>query len=393
MIRYGGKDTIRGMNIIICGGHLTPALAVIEELKNPSAISHKPLAILFIGRKHSMEGDSAVSQEYKIITRMGIPFISLAAGRLQRKFTRYTIPSLLKIPVGFFQALWWVGKFKPDIILSFGGYLAVPVVIAGWLWQVPTVSHEQTTVSGLANKIIAYFAQKICVSWPQSADHFPKKKVVLTGNPIRREIFKINKNSPYPIPDTLYPVIYITGGSLGSHVINETVVKCLPELLEKYIVIHQCGDSEKYNDYEKLKSASRRIKAELQEKYKFTQYVGPEDIGWVFNKADLVIGRAGANTVTELAALGKPAILIPIPWVGNSEQLKNAEVLANIGAAVILPQDKLNGEELKKQIDSMFDDFKNYRKNAKEATKLVNLSAASKIVKVINEVCKTSRKN
>lgn len=357
---------------------MTPAVAVIEELRKESEI-------LFIGRKYPLEGDSAISPEYKIITQMGIPFVSLTTGRLQRKLTLHTIPSLLKIPIGFFQALWQVGKFKPDIILSFGGYLAVPVVLAGWLWHVPVVTHEQTVVSGLANRIISFFAQKICVSWPDSVDHFPREKVVLTGNPIRQEIFQKNQNSKIKIPNGR-PAIYITGGSLGSHAINEVVADCLRQLLEKYVVIHQCGDSEKYDDYGKLKSASRRIKTNLQGRYILTKYVGPDDIGWVLDKADLVVGRSGANTVTELAALGKPAIFIPLPWAGDGEQEKNAQLLVNVGTATVLPQEKLSGPELIRQIDQMIGNLAAIKKNSEAAAKLIDLSAAKNVLEVINEI-------
>lgn len=371
------------MRIIITGGHLTPALAVIEELQKGFG---KDLQILFIGRKYPLEGDPAISWEYQVITQRGIPFVSLTAGRLQRKFTRYTIPSLLKAPLGFLQALGWLIKFKPDAILSFGGYIALPVVLAGWLSRVPVVTHEQTPVSGLANKIIARFSQKICLSWPQSVKLFPKEKVVLTGNPVRKEIFKVQKSSQFPVPSSQFPLIYITGGSLGSHVINEAVSEILPQLLEKYDLIHQCGDSQKYQDYEKLKIKSAKLKVDLQKRYFLTRFVGPADIGWVLDRADLVVGRAGANTVCEIAALGKPAIFIPIPWSEGREQIKNAQILVDLGMAVILPQEKLNGENLYQIITQMMANLKEYKDNAPRVQKLVNLGAAEKIVEVINEM-------
>lgn len=347
-----------------------------------------------------MEGESTVSAEYKIISRMGIPFVSLTAGRLQRKFTRYTISSLFKIPIGFFQALWWVGKFRSDVILSFGGYVALPVVLAGWLWRVPVITHEQTVISGLANKIIAFFAQKICVSWPDSLDRFPKDKVVLIGNPIRKEIFaKVqSSSSSWRIKvQSDNPVVYITGGNLGSHWINEAVFECLSRLLEKYTVIHQCGDSEKYQDYGKLKAQSETLRLhsgyKLQERYFLTKYVEPEDIGWVLDKADLVVSRSGANTVTELAALGKPALLIPIPWVHANEQYKNAQLLADIGTAEILPQEKLSGEELERQIGKMVQNLKSYQEKSEQAKKLVNLKAAEKIAGIVYEIYTQKREN
>lgn len=373
------------MKVIITGGHLTPALAVIGELKKSS----KDLDILFIGRKHPLEGDLSVSPEYKIITRMGIPFVSLTTGRLQRRFTRYTLFSLLKIPIGFLQSLWWVGKFQPDVILSFGGYVAVPVVVAGWLFRVPIITHEQTATSGLANKIISFFAKKICASWPDSAGHFPKDKVVLTGNPVRKEIFEINQNSQLtPLAgghNSQLPAIYITGGSLGSHVINEAVGEILPQLLEKYVIIHQCGDSQKFRDFDRFKTQNSKLKTEVQKRYFLTKYVESQDIGWVLNEADLVVSRAGANTVTELAALGKVAILIPLPWAGVGEQEKNAQILVDCGAAVVLPQENLSPQILFETIQTVMGNITDYKKHASYAQKLVDLSAAQKIAKITYE--------
>lgn len=140
--------------IVITGGHLTPALAVMEKLREQG------WQIVFFGRQHALEGDSSVSVEYQTITKLGISFISLTAGRLQRSFTRYTVFSFLKIPIGFIQSFYYLIKFKPTVILSFGGYVALPVALAGWMLKIPIVTHEQSVVPGLANKIIFKFAKK-----------------------------------------------------------------------------------------------------------------------------------------------------------------------------------------------------------------------------------------
>ncbi|TSC54300.1 MAG: UDP-N-acetylglucosamine--N-acetylmuramyl-(pentapeptide) pyrophosphoryl-undecaprenol N-acetylglucosamine transferase [Microgenomates group bacterium LiPW_16] len=197
--------------IVITGGHLTPALAAIAELKKEG------WEILFIGRKHALEGDPSLSVEYRVIKELGISFVPLTAGRFQRSFTRYTILSLLKVPLGFIQSLYWVARFKPNLILSFGGYLALPVALSGWILGIPILTHEQSVIPGLATKIIARFARRVCVSWPQTTEHFPKEKVVLTGNPIREEVLKKYQVSSikYQVSNEDLPLIYITGGSLG----------------------------------------------------------------------------------------------------------------------------------------------------------------------------------
>ena len=230
--------------IVITGGHLTPAQAVIEELKKEGNWE-----IYYFGRRFSFEGESSPSVESLVIPKMGVKFISLPAGRLQRKFSRYTFISLLRIPVGFFIALSWLVKIRPAVILSFGGYVSVPAVLAGWLLRIPVLTHEQTVVSGFANRIDGFFAKKILVSFPESLKDFPSGKVVLTGNPIRKEVF----NCPClagrqelsivncQLSDEPLPLIYITGGSQGSQIINRAVVEVLPNLLEKYRIVHQCG--------------------------------------------------------------------------------------------------------------------------------------------------------
>ena len=367
--------------IVITGGHLAPALAVISELQKRGGWE-----IYYLSRKYAMEGTKVPAAESKVIPQMGVEYIDFNPGRLQRRFTRYTIPSLLRVPLGFAQALIIILKIKPDVICSFGGYVSVPVVLAGWLLRVPILTHEQTIVFGLASKINALFATKIAVSFPESLKHFPKNKVVLTGNPIREEIFKIKKSPQFPISirqlADQFPIIYITGGSQGAHVINLAVLEILPQLLENYTVIHQCGDL----DFEFISHQSSTINHQLREHYFLASYVGSEEIGWVLNKASLIISRAGANTICEIASLGKPAIFIPIPWSYQDEQTKNAQVLVEVGMAEILPQDQLTGERLLGMIVQMTTDLDKYQKNEAKAKALVKLDAAQKLVDEIENL-------
>lgn len=363
--------------IVITGGHLAPALAVIEELKN-----NKDWEIFYLGRKYSFEGEKVSSVESKIIPSLGVKFIPITTGRLQRRFSRYTIPSLLKIPIGFFQSFCYLLKIRPKAICSFGGYISVPVVFAGWILRIPILTHEQTTVFGLASKINSIFATKIAVSFPESLKYFPKNKVVLTGNPIRGEIFKVER-AKWEV-ESGKPITYVTGGNQGAKIINRAVLEILPKLLEKYTVIHQCGDL----DYKDLKFEIENLKLEQRENYILIPYVGPEDIGWVLNNADLIISRAGANIVSELAALGKPALFIPIPWSYADEQTKNAQMLVEAGTGEILPQDELSGETLLTKIETMMTNLEKYKKNASRAKALVRLDATQKIIQGINELIK-----
>jgi UDP-N-acetylglucosamine--N-acetylmuramyl-(pentapeptide) pyrophosphoryl-undecaprenol N-acetylglucosamine transferase len=357
------------MKVVITGGHLTPALASIEELKK-----HSGVEVIFIGRKTTFEGDKTPSAESVIIPQMGIKFYSLTTGRLQRKFTRHTLPSLLKIPYGFAQAIGILREVRPDVVLSFGGYLAVPVVAAASLIDVPVISHEQTVESGLANRIISRLANKIAVSWEESLKHFPAKKVILTGNPVREDLFKIRRAK------VTRKVIYITGGNQGSHVINESVLAILPDLLKKYEVIHQTGSSELYKDFEAAKAKYLTLPKNLQRYYRCAKWFNSQELKEILSRTTLLIGRSGANTVCEVAVVGIPAIFVPIPWANRDEQTKNARVLEEIGAAAILPQKELTPKRLLGAIDLVMDRIEEYRKQAHHAKKLVPKDAAKKLV-------------
>jgi len=365
--------------IVITGGHLAPAMAVISELKKEGGWQ-----IYYFGRKYSLEGKTVLSVESKIVPSLGIKFIPITTGRLQRQFTRYTILSLAKIPVGFLQSLYHLLKIKPQVICSFGGYVSVPVVIVGFILRIPILTHEQTLVFGLASKINSFFASKIAVSFPESLKYFPKNKVVLTGNPIREEIFSV-QHSAFSVQSGL-PIIYVTGGNQGARIINRAVLEILPKLLEKYVVIHQCGDL----DYEFINHKSSTINHQLRKRYFLIPFIGPAEIGWVLNQAGLVVSRAGANIVSELAALGKPVLFIPIPWSYQDEQTKNAKVLVFAGTAEILPQEKLTGKTLLLAISEMMRDLSKYQKNAPKAKKLVRLAACQKIVKELNAFTKST---
>ncbi|MGI6775881.1 MAG: UDP-N-acetylglucosamine--N-acetylmuramyl-(pentapeptide) pyrophosphoryl-undecaprenol N-acetylglucosamine transferase [Patescibacteria group bacterium] len=348
--------------IIFTGTHFTPALAVIEEIKKK-----EPWEIYYLGRKYTLEGEKIPSPESQILPKMGVKFIPIPAGRLQRRFTRWTIPSLLRVPFGLFKALKVILEIKPKVIVSFGGYVGVPVVIAGFLRRVPILIHEQTATVGLANKISARFAQKIAISFPESKTFFPEGKVVFTGNPLRPEIFKSGKPL-FPLNEKK-KTIYITGGSQGASIINETVERCLLDLVIQYNVVHQCGAK----DYPHFKEKKAKD-------YFPVDYVDNNSIGWVFEKADLVVSRGGANTILELAALGKPAIIIPIPWATHNEQLKNAEFLAKSGVAEILPQEKLNPQNLKDLIEKMMANLSSYQKAGEKLKKTIPRNGAQKIV-------------
>jgi UDP-N-acetylglucosamine--N-acetylmuramyl-(pentapeptide) pyrophosphoryl-undecaprenol N-acetylglucosamine transferase len=365
--------------IVITGGHLTPALAVIDELQKEDSWE-----IHFIGRKYASEWEKTPSKEAEIIADRGIWFHPLAAGRFPRHFNRYTAKSFFKVPLGFFQALYLLLKIRPKVILSFGLYLSVPVVFAGWVLRIPSLTHEQTAVKGLANKVNAVFVNKVVVSWPQTVSLYPPKKVVLTGNPVRQEIFKVNPKIFQTLKyDPKLPLVFITGGNQGSHVINKAVKEVLPKLVKLTNVFHQCGHLKSMGDFENLETAREKLPSNLKKRYHVRKYVPLEEMGTFLGKADLVVSRAGANTVTEIAALGKMALLIPLPWNYADEQTKNAQLLVESGIAEILPQSELSGRTLYENIESMIENQNQYGQNSSQAKKMVNRRAAEKIAREV----------
>lgn len=367
--------------IVITGGHLTPALAVIEEL-----MRRGNWEIFFFGRRYASEEEKTPSMEFEIITEKGLWFIPIDAGRVQRKFTLRTVPSLIKIPLGFFQSLWHLGKIRPRVILSFGGYLSVPVILAGWFLRIPAVTHEQASVRGLANKVNSLFVRKTAVSWPQTVGQFPKNKTVLTGNPIRQAILQIDEEiwRVLKFPKQL-PLIFVTGGNQGSHLINRTVEEILPELIAKANIFHQSGHLQARGDFERLEERRGELSEKFQGRYHVKKYLNNEEMGTLLNRADLIIGRAGANILTEVAALGKPTLFIPFPWLHQDEQTKNAQILAAVGLAEILPQEKLSSHALLQLVEKMLANLNQYRKNALKGKKLVKLDAAERIVDLVEE--------
>lgn len=376
------------MKIAMIGGHLSPALSVIEHLP-------KETKMLFIGRKHPFEGDKTLSLEYKTIHSLGIAFAEITAGRLQRKFTRYTIISFLKFPIGIIQSFLILRKFKPDVVVGFGGYVSLSVALAAYAMRIPVVIHEQTLDAGLTNKIISVFAKKICISWDSSRKFFPREKTVLTGNPIRKFEVRSSPASPrgekFKIGiDKALPTIYVTGGSSGSHFINMLIEGCIEGLLGKFNVIHQTGDS-KHNDYDRLKIFWNKLSPNLRDRYILEKFIDPPQVGSILKNCNLVICRAGMNTITELLYFKKQAILIPLPFSQNNEQLKNAKFLERHGLGEVVLQNEIDSEKLYNKVVLMFENMRKYKLNKSIGEDLQGQDTVRKIIEVIEYVARQKK--
>ena len=364
------------MKILITGGHLAPALAIIEELKK----TRPKIEIIFVGRKYALDSEKTISLEYKEITKRKILFIPLQAGRLTRVLSIKSLRSMLRIPLGFLRAFFVVNEYRPNFILSFGSYLSVPLVFWGWFFRIPIFTHEQTLKPGLANRITGFFSKKIFVAFEETKKYFSPKKTVVTGNPVRTAVFEIKKKSFEIKKDR--PVVYITGGSLGSHSVNEHVKKIIVKLLDSYIVIHQTGETKEYRDYENLLEIKNKMPKELADRYFLAKHFLEDEIGYVYSKCDLVVGRAGANTFFELIKLKKPAVFIPLPWASGKEQLFHAEVFAKAGVGEIFHQIEAS-EKLLRIINTMMENLESYKNNFKSLSYLYKTNAAKFIVEQI----------
>jgi len=361
---------------------LAPALSVLEALP-------KNAEVLFIGRKYALEGDNALSLEYRTITSMRVSFVGLNTGRLQRKLTKYTVLSLLKLPFGMIKAFLLLCSFKPDVVVGFGGYVSIPVVICACILRIPSVIHEQTMEIGLANRILSIFASKICISWESSRKFFPPNKVVLTGNPMRKFSLIETKFSLF---NNKRPAIYITGGSSGSHVINLLIEEVLAELLTKYNIVHQAGEAQEFHDFERLKQLKKSLPTSLRENYILQKLIEPSEIGDLLNSTSLVVSRAGIGTITELIHFEKPAVLIPLPFSQKNEQYKNAKFLEKVGLAIVLAQRNLTGKKLLKTIDEAFSKIDKFKIDKEKCGVMCRRNASQNIISVINYVSKNRKK-
>lgn len=363
------------MRLLITGGHLTPALALIEEIQKRD--KKKNIEFLFVGKKYALDSEKTYSLEYKEITRRNIPFKYFAGGRFTRIVSLKSLRNFFRTPYGFLNALRIVIEYRPQLIFSFGGYIALPITFWAWIFRIPIYTHEQTISPGLANKIIGFFAKKIYISFEETRLFFPQYKTVLVGNPVRSTVFSIIKK-PFFI-DESQKVIYITGGSLGSHSINEHIGRILEELLKSYIVIHQVGDTKEFDNVQMMQQIVSKFPKQLQKRYYMKNHFFEDELGYVYSVSDLVVSRAGANTFFELVGLKKPALFIPLPWSANSEQQKHAEIFEKAHTGEIFIQSE-KSTELLHRIHHVMNNLKSYTHGFAKLSHLYKKNAASVIV-------------
>lgn len=325
-------------------GHVTPNIALMPFLKEAG------YDIQYIGSHDGIER--------KLIEEMGIPYHGISSGKLRRYFDPKNFSDPFKVVKGYAEASRLLKKLKPDIVFSKGGFVTVPVVLAAKRRGIPAIIHESDMTPGLANKICIPCATKVCCNFPETLSHLPEGKAVLTGSPIRQELFAGSKEEGLAICGFTAdkPVLLIIGGSLGSVVINNAVRSCLDDLLKQFQIIHICGQN--------------HLAPELEGKegYKQFEYV-KEDLTHLFAATDMMISRAGANAICELLALQKPNILIPLSAAASrGDQILNAASFEKQGYSYVLQEEELTGDALLKTVQYVYDERETYRKALKEST-------------------------
>ncbi len=326
--------------IILTGGgtagHVTPNIALLPRLKELGYDIH------YIGSYNGIEKD--------LITQLEIPYHGISSGKLRRYFSLENFTDPFRVLKGFSEAHKLIKTLKPDVIFSKGGFVSVPVVLAGKRCHVPTIIHESDLTPGLANKISIPSATNVCCNFPETLEHLPKDKAVLTGCPIRQELLTGDADAARAFCGfkTDKPVLLIVGGSLGSVIVNNAVRAILPELLKDFQIVHLCG---KDKTDESLTSLEGYIQFEYIQ----------DELKDLFALADIVISRAGANAICELLALRKPNLLIPLSAnASRGDQILNARSFERQGFSMVLEEESLTDEVLLECIRKLYEQKNSY---------------------------------
>ncbi len=351
--------------IILTGGgtagHVTPNIALLPRLKELG------YDIQYIGSYNGIEKE--------LIEPFGIPYHGISSGKLRRYFSMKNFSDPFRVLKGFSEANKLIRDLKPDVIFSKGGFVSVPVVLAGKKNKVPVVIHESDMTPGLANKLSLPSAAKVCCNFPETLEHLPADKAVLTGSPIRQELLSGNKIAALDLCgfSADKPVILVIGGSLGSVVVNNAVRLALPELLEQFHVIHLCGKG-------KLDASLNNV-----EGYAQFEYIKSE-LRDIFALADVVISRAGANAICELLALRKPNLLIPLSAnASRGDQILNARSFERQGFSVVIEEEELSKELLLESVRDLYANRDTYMSAMRKSTLQNSIETITNIIEEVRK--------
>lgn len=322
--------------IILTGGgtagHVTPNIALIPELKK------RGYEIFYIGTRDGIEK--------RLIEEYGIPYYGISSGKFRRYFDIKNFTDPFRVVKGIHEASGIIKKLKPDVVFSKGGFVTVPVVLASDRKKVPCIIHESDMSPGLANRICIPHAAKVCANFPEAAAGIPDGKAVVTGTPIRKELFSGNKIAGLDFCGFTAntPVMLVVGGSLGAASVNNAVRDALPELVTKFQVIHLCG--------------SGNIDPSLKGKKNYVQFEYiKKELSDLMAATDIVVSRAGANAICEILALRKPNILIPLPAsCSRGDQVLNAESFRKQGYSIVLEEENMTTSVLINSVNKLYNE-------------------------------------
>ena len=325
-------------------GHVTPNIALIPFLKEAG------YDISYIGSYNGIEK--------KLIEELNIPYYGISTGKFRRYFDIKNLTDPFRVLRGMSQARKLMKKLRPDVVFSKGGFVAVPVVRGAGKCHIPAIIHESDMTPGLANKLCAKYATKICCNFLETVSTLPDGKGILTGSPIRKELLSGDKVAGLKLCNfnTSKPVLMVIGGSLGALHVNEAIREILPELLRKYQVIHVCGKGKVDPTFYSTTGY-----------YQF-EYVNAE-LKDLFAAADIVVSRAGANVICELLAMNKPNLLIPLPaGASRGDQILNAASFKKQGYSEVLEEENLTNDTLLNAINDLYDNREQYIKTMQSST-------------------------
>lgn len=326
------------------GGHITPLIAVARKLREKLG---SDLELLYIGSGAQMEKD--------FMNQEGIPAKYVLSGKMRRYFSFQNFVDIFKLPIGFIQALWILLVFMPDAVFSKGGSISVPVVIAAWLYRIPILIHESDAAPGTSNQVLDKFATDVVLTYAHAQNYFETSKTAIWGIPVREDLLGgnvVEARKMFNFSESK-PTILVLGGSQGAQIINESIIKIFPQLLSHTQLIHQTGEK----DFEN----AIRLAGEYGVKAGHDGYFAVASMNSSMMRnalalADLVISRAGATSISEIAANKKASILVPLEKSANDHQRMNAYEIAKIGGAVVLEETNLGRHIFLEKIDQLLKD-------------------------------------
>jgi UDP-N-acetylglucosamine--N-acetylmuramyl-(pentapeptide) pyrophosphoryl-undecaprenol N-acetylglucosamine transferase len=354
------------------GGHVFPIIAIAREIRKFS--TKEEFEFFYFGPKDEFAKLLLSEEDIKVKY--------LLAGKIRRYFTlksffQNLIDIFIKNPIGVFQAFFRIFFLTPDLIFSKGGFGSVPTVMAGWLLGVPIFLHEADFVPGIANRILSKFSLEIFISFPKTI-YLPEKKMILVGNPIRRELLGGSEQGAKEFFKLTgeKPTILVLGGSQGAQRINDKILEILPMFLKEFELIHQCGE----NNFKQVKAEAKvMITKDFEKYYHPFPFLKEGELKKAYAASDFIVSRAGSGVIFEIAALGKPSILIPLPESAQRHQFKNAYTYAENGASVVMEEENFTPRFFLEKLKYFFSN-PNELEKMKEAAKEFSKPLAAKTI-------------